>query len=112
MVEQTILSKIQQYVFALENHGLHVSKVVLFGSHVTGNIHEWSDIDLIVISERFDEAAPIADINLLWHTTLEVDNRIEPIACGKRQWQEDDVTPILEIARREGIVIEPQAEPA
>jgi predicted nucleotidyltransferase len=110
MVDQTILSTIRQYIQALENHGLPVTKVVLFGSQVTGNVHEWSDIDLLVISKRFDEESPIAHINLLWHTTLEVDNRIEPIACGEQQWQEDDFTPILEVARREGIVIEPRAE--
>ena len=112
MVTQSILDNIQQYIHALEQHGLPVSQVVLFGSFASGQPHEWSDIDLIVISPHFDGVASIADVNLLWHTTLEVDNRMEPIACGERQWQEDMITPILNVARREGIVIKPVAEPA
>jgi predicted nucleotidyltransferase len=27
---------------------------------------------------------------------------IEPVACGERQWVEDDASAIIEIARREG----------
>jgi len=34
------------------------------------------------------------------------DSRIEPIACGEREWDADTSRPILEIARREGMVIE------
>ena len=111
MVAQSILDVIQQYIHALAQHDLPVSQVVLFGSHVSGQTHEWSDVDLIVISPRFDADVSIADVNLLWHTTLEVDDRIEPIACGEKQWQEDLITPILNVARREGVVIKPVAEP-
>jgi len=38
------------------------------------------------------------------------DSRIEPIPCGERQWIEDDVTPIIEIARREGVQVLPEAD--
>ncbi|MCA9898998.1 MAG: nucleotidyltransferase domain-containing protein [Anaerolineales bacterium] len=112
MVAQPILDNIQRYIHALEQHGLSVSQVALFGSYASGQTNEWSDIDLIVISPSFDGSVSIEDVNLLWHTTLEVDNRIEPIACGQKQWQEDMVTPLLNVARREGIVIKPVAEPA
>lgn len=111
MVDQTVLSLIHQYIDVLENRGLPVAQVVLFGSQATGHVHEWSDIDLIIISEKFDVHSA-DDINLLWHATLEVDNRIEPIPCGRRQWQVDTATPILNIARREGIMINPQETPA
>lgn len=36
---------------------------------------------------------------------MSADNRIEPIPCGEREWETDQSRPILEIARREGIVI-------
>jgi hypothetical protein len=32
--------------------------------------------------------------------------RVEPIACGERRWLEDRESPIVEIARREGIEID------
>jgi hypothetical protein len=33
------------------------------------------------------------------------DSRIEPVPVGQRQYEEDDSSAILEIARREGFVI-------
>jgi predicted nucleotidyltransferase len=42
----------------------------------------------------------------LWETTLLADIRIEPIPCGEQEWNSGDGRPILEIARREGVVIE------
>lgn len=29
----------------------------------------------------------------------------EPLAMGERQWREDDTSPVIEVARREGRVI-------
>lgn len=35
--------------------GLNFDKVLLFGSSVTGNVHEGSDIDLLLISKQFTD---------------------------------------------------------
>lgn len=110
MADQAIIAVIQDYLHALEAKGFPVSYAVLFGSHARNTAHDWSDIDVILVSKRFDAQYTDEDIDLLWHTTIEVDSRIEPIACGERQWLEDDVTPILDVARREGIIIKPEPE--
>ena len=111
MADQATIEILQDYLRALEAKGLPVSHAVLFGSHAKGAAHEWSDIDVILVSKRFDSEYSNEDIDLLWHTTIEVDPRIEPIACGEQQWLEDDVTPILDVARREGIMIKPEPQP-
>ncbi len=41
----------------------------------------------------------------IWQATSLADNRIEPIACGEKEWETDQGRPILEIARRKGIII-------
>jgi uncharacterized protein len=41
-------------------------------------------------------------VDLLWRLSARVDSRIEPIPCGERQWEEDDASSIVEIARRHG----------
>ncbi|MEW6379416.1 MAG: nucleotidyltransferase domain-containing protein [bacterium] len=81
---------------------------MIFGSYATGKFHQWSDIDVIVISPQFDKVfqRKDIDIDLLWRTTARTDNRIEPIPCGEQQWEKDDSTPIIEIARREGVLVE------
>ena len=88
----------------LSTLGIHPEKAVLFGSFATGRADEFSDIDLIVIAPEFDGCRQIQLIKNLWKATS-ADNRIEPIPCGKAEWENDQSRPILEIARNEGVVI-------
>jgi predicted nucleotidyltransferase len=50
-----ITTLIRRYVAALEARGIPVERVILFGSHAAGRPQEWSDIDIAVISPKFDE---------------------------------------------------------
>ncbi len=103
MVDESILSGVRAYLRALEADGLPVSFGVLFGSHATGTAHQWSDIDLLIVSPRFDEPQPRRTVDRLWHIAARTDNRIEPIPCGEKQWEDDDSSAIVEIARRQGV---------
>lgn len=38
-----------------------------------------------------------------WRLTAEVDTRIEPYTVGYKKFQEDDVSPLLQIVKQEGI---------
>jgi len=64
-----------------------------------------SDIDLLVVSPRFDRSYTRRHVNILWHAAADTDYRIEPIPCGVEQWETDDSSAIIEIARREGRII-------
>jgi predicted nucleotidyltransferase len=77
----------------------------LFGSFAQGKADEYSDIDLIVIAPEFDGSREMTLIERLWQARTTVDNRIEPIPCGEHEWETDQSRPILEIARREGLMI-------
>jgi predicted nucleotidyltransferase len=74
----------------------------VFGSQVTGRADVWSDIDLLVVSPKFDGKRKRDDINLLWRIAARTDSRIEPIPVGEQQYETDDSSAIIEIARREG----------
>ena len=102
MVEESVVKGVRNYLRALQDQGLVINFGVVFGSHVKGIPDTWSDIDLLVISPRFDDLRDRKDIDLLWHIAAHTDNRIEPIPCGERQWREDESSAIIEIARREG----------
>lgn len=108
MVSQEILEAIAHYIQQVRQAGIGVSTAVLFGSYAQGIATEESDIDLIVIAPEFDQRVE-SQVNLLWELRAFSDPRIEPIACGSRQWLEDDASPILSIARETGIVV-PLAE--
>jgi len=102
MVDESIVDAARGYLGALVERGLPVSFGVIFGSFATGRAHEWSDIDLVVVSPRFDESMRFQDVAFLWRTAADTDCRIEPVACGRKQWAEDDSRILIEVARREG----------
>lgn len=105
MVESSIVNIIKRYLAALQVFGIHSQRAVLFGSFAKGTANEYSDIDLVVISPEFDVSREYELISNLWIATMKADSRIEPIPCGEKEWETDQSRPILEIARREGIVI-------
>lgn len=109
MVDQAIVDSVQDYLRHLIDQGLAVSFAVVFGSHAKGSSHEWSDIDLLVVSPRFDGSLDRDDISRLWRVAARTDSRIEPVPCGARQWDEDVSRAVVEIARREGTRILPAA---
>ena len=106
MLEQSVLKSVRNYFAALKSRGIMVERVVVFGSQAKGEANEWSDIDIMVISPQFDNMKDRNAVNLLWRVAARIDSRIEPIPCGSRQWRNDDSSAIIEIARREGEVLE------
>ena len=105
MADKSVIDLVRKYLRTLSDSGLTPSFGVLFGSYLTGDAHEWSDIDLMVVAKRYDQDYEHKDVTLLWGTAALVDSRIEPIPCGEKQWVEDDETHVIEIARREGEII-------
>jgi predicted nucleotidyltransferase len=77
MLEQSILMVIEKYLAAVKDAGIEVAFAVVFGSQVTGNSHEWSDIDLLVVSPLFEDMSDRRYLNLLWHLAGRIDSRIE-----------------------------------
>lgn len=105
MVENAIITAIRRYFTSLSTYGIHASRLVLFGSFARGDADEFSDIDLVVIAPELEEPRELTVVEKLWEATTLADNRIEPIPCGEQEWETDGRRPILEIARREGVVI-------
>jgi len=104
MVEETVTGVVKRYLEAMVAEGIHPGGAVLFGSSARGQTDQYSDIDLIVIAPEFDGPREISLVKGLWRATA-CDNRIEPIPCGEREWETDGSRPIVEIGRREGIII-------
>lgn len=102
MVSPAIIKNVQQYLSRLTESGLPVSFGVVFGSYAAGTANPDSDIDVMVVSPQFDNKIDRQWINQLWRIAARTDSRIEPIPCGKDQWQHDTASAIIEIARTEG----------
>ena len=106
MVARSVVETVRMYLHTVNDNGIPISFGVVFGSQARGTAHEQSDIDLLVVSPHFDGRKDHRETSLLWHLTVDTDTRIEPIPVGEREWKEDDSRAIVEIARREGQIVE------
>lgn len=102
MVDRKIVKSIRVYLRAVAETGIPVKCGVLFGSYARGQQHEWSDIDLLVVSSRYDKKRTHKDWAKLWVVAANTDVRIEPIPVGEKQFETDNNSMIIVIARREG----------
>ena len=109
MVDRKIVRSIRKYLKVLTENGIPVRYAVLFGSYVKGKQHEWSDIDLLIVSPLYDKRRSFKQVSKLWRIAAQTDSRIEPIPVGEKQFKEDDSSAIIAIARHEGKII-PLAE--
>lgn len=105
MVDDAVSSLIRRYLRGLAEVGIPAKSGIVFGSCARGQMHRWSDIDLVVLSPRFDRPFGLDEVEALWLVAGRTDSRIEPVPCGERQWLEDDASTIIEVARREGVRI-------
>jgi predicted nucleotidyltransferase len=105
MVDRGIVESVKKYLSKLTAEGIPVQFGVIFGSYTQGRANKWSDIDLVVVSKKYDKNYSHEDINRLWRAAARTDSRIEPIPCGVEEWEKDDERIIIEVARREGVKI-------
>ena len=66
--------------------GIRVEAVVLYGSHVQGKPHEWSDIDLAVISADFEGLGMPERQRIISRLTLNRNRSIEPIGYPSSEY--------------------------
>lgn len=105
MSQATVIPVIQHYLAEVAKAGIPVDSAILYGSYARGDETGDSDIDLIVLSTKFDGEKSQRDLSLLWRLRCRTDARIEPIAAGVREFADDGGSPILAIARAEGVRI-------
>lgn len=102
MVDSEIRNIILRFLDSITRKGIHVEKIVLYGSHVSGKIHSGSDIDVAVISpdfgkDRFEEG------KMLFQLAWRIDPRIEPVPISSESYEKDTWLPLIYELREKGI---------
>jgi len=87
MDKSTVLDIISRFKEAIENQSIKVDKIILYGSWAYGIPHEWSDIDLIVISESFKDKGYWDRIEILSKAIYKVFEPIEALAYTPEEWE-------------------------
>lgn len=104
MAKRSVIDKIRKYLNILQENGFPVTGGVLYGSYARGEETPDSDMDVMVLSPLFDKNRK-AKVGKLWTLAWKVDARIEPVPVGERRFKTDNVSPLLEMARREGVFL-------
>lgn len=99
---KTLNKKINVFLSELECYGFKVTKVILFGSYVSGKIHEGSDIDLAIWLSNFPEKhwTEIRDITHI----VAKHSPISPKFYPENETENDD--PFIGIIEKTGKMIE------
>lgn len=105
MADKKVIKIVKKYLRVLRENGITDPKAILYGSFAKNKQGKYSDIDVIILSKDFDEE-PFTMDSLLWRLTLKADPRIEPISAGEEEFEENNSSPILLTAKKEGIKVE------
>lgn len=85
--------------------GIHVEAVVLYGSYVSGRPHEWSDMDLAVVSLDFEGLSMPERQRLISRLTLNRDHRVEAIGYPSSEYHNPGPHSFLREIIRTGRVV-------
>lgn len=104
MVKREIIGKLKEFHKVLEEKGIRVTKIVLYGSHATGKFHKDSDIDVAIVSpdfgrDRFEEGVKLFEI------AYKIDPRIEPVPVSLESYEKDTWLPLIYEIREKGIEV-------
>ncbi|MFQ5640225.1 MAG: nucleotidyltransferase domain-containing protein [bacterium] len=97
MAPEPIVNKVRKFITTAGKYGIPVKTAYLFGSWAQGRAHEWSDIDLAIISEKF-EGIKFYDRRKLDRAVLEVDSDIQIHPYRPEDFNKDNPF-VLEILR-------------
>lgn len=104
MAQSDVIIILQRYIKLLNASGITITKAFLYGSYARNEATSNSDIDVMLISEMFDRDDDRVRAKA-WTLTEKVDIRIEPYTLGEKKYFADDISPLLQIIKKEGIEI-------
>jgi len=105
MVEKEVIGKVRKFIKELKKKKIKISKVIIYGSRVTGKAHKYSDIDIAIVSpdfgkDKYKEAVKLFEI------ASTVDSRIEPIPLSIESYEKDTWIPLIYEIRVNGFELQ------
>lgn len=104
MATSEVIELLKKYILLLNTEGISVYKAYLFGSYSTNTASEMSDIDVMIVSDKFDETDDEA-AGKMWKLTLDINTKIEPFLIGLNKFNNDSSSPLVSMIKSTGIEI-------
>ena len=69
LTQQAAINRVRQFVYDIQLRGIALSHVILFGSYARNEQHDYSDIDIALVSDSFEglsivDVEPFRDIKI------------------------------------------------
>jgi len=103
MDKEELARIIGRYRAKLAEMGINAERIILFGSQARGIAQEWSDIDLIVISEDFMGMELADRLDKLGVAAARILEPIEAMGMTREEWDERRFPFFREMAE-EGVI--------
>ncbi|MFA4830851.1 MAG: nucleotidyltransferase domain-containing protein [Patescibacteria group bacterium] len=104
-VPKKIKKEVEEFVGRLREEKLPIRSVYIFGSFAKGNANKWSDIDVCIVSPKFNN--PWKAKRYLWNYLAPIRDPhqpvIEPVGYHPRDFQEGSM--LIDEIRQTGIRI-------
>jgi len=104
VVEKSVIESINKFVDILRKEGIHIDKVILYGSHYRGHPREESDIDVAIVSRDFGKDSVEEGIKL-FRLASAIDPRLEPLPVSLKSYKQDTWIPLIYEIRENGLEI-------
>lgn len=88
-IPDKIKTIIENYFSVLKENNISIKTAYLFGSYAKGYNHEWSDIDIALISDLF-EGVRIKDKDKIRRITLSVSSNLEILPFNPDEFSSDN----------------------
>jgi len=104
MARGEVIEILKKYISLLNTEGISVSKAYLFGSYSTDSANDESDIDIMIISDKYNENDDLI-IGKVWKLTKHISTKIEPFLIGLNKFNNDKNSPLIDMVKKNGIEI-------
>jgi len=99
-INALIADSVKRFLDKVNSVGIKIEAAYLYGSYAKGLHHEWSDIDVAVISSGFNEDRFTERVRLTLIAS-DIDNRIEPVPFRPEDFVDED--PLVWEIKKAGI---------
>jgi predicted nucleotidyltransferase len=103
LTRNAAIDAVRNYANEINQAGVHLRKVILFGSFARGTQHEWSDIDVALVADNFTGVSFLDKKLFPYIGIKEPYIRIEALTYPTDYFQESD--PFIEEIKSTGIEI-------
>jgi predicted nucleotidyltransferase len=104
MANGEIIELLKRYILLLNAEGILVNRAFLFGSYSNDTATDSSDIDVMIVSDKYDETDDLA-VGKAWKLTRLISSRIEPYLIGTKRFLDDNSSPLVSMVKLNGIEI-------